>query len=86
MVLLPFAIPVLVLVLLATWISIALMALFRSVHAPAVAHAAILGLGKQSVGEYAFWALVVALSFTVIAYMTEATSNKSVEKISAPKA
>lgn len=80
MVVLPIALPVLVLVLLATWISIVLMALFRVVHAPAVAHAAILGLGNQNVTEYTFWAMAVAVLFTVYAYAVSLVADRFVTK------
>lgn len=85
LVLLPLALPVWGLVLLATFISIALMVLFRAVHAPAVAHAAILSLGNQSVGEYAFWALVVAFSFAFFAYISALPDERVGGKITAPK-
>lgn len=56
--LLPLASPVIV--LLAAWVSIMLMASLRVVHAPAVAHAVILSLGKQDADTYALFAIATA--------------------------
>ena len=69
LVLLPLAFHTLALMLLATWISTVLMATFRVVHAPAVAHAAILSLGQQNLARYVFWAMVTVLIFAAYAYM-----------------
>ena len=55
---LPLASPMIV--LLAAWVSIMLMAKLRVVHAPAVAHAVILSLGTQDVKTYALCAIATA--------------------------
>jgi CBS-domain-containing membrane protein len=61
--------PALATVLLAAWVSIMAMAWFRVVHAPAVAHTAILSLGKQSVESYVLVTIATALGFALFAYV-----------------
>ena len=62
--------PPLVIAFAAAWISIMGMALCRVVHAPAVAHAVILALGKQDVLVYSMVALMTAAAFAVYAQLT----------------
>lgn len=62
--------PPLVIAFAAAWISIMGMALCRVVHAPAVAHAVILALGKQDVILYSAIAMMTATAFAVYALVT----------------
>lgn len=55
----------------AAWISIMLMAGYRVVHAPAVAHAVILALGKQDVLVYALVAGISSSGFALFAYVSQ---------------
>lgn len=60
--------PPILLVLCAAWLALILMAWLRAVHAPALAHTVILGLGQQHVTSYVLWAVLIIISFTLLAY------------------
>lgn len=63
-------IPPLIAAFAAAWLSIFLMAGYRVVHAPAVAHAVILALGKQDVPVYLLAAGLCSAGFALFAYVS----------------
>lgn len=65
----------------AAWISIMLMAGYRVVHAPAVAHAVILALGKQDVVVYSLVAGISSIGFALFAYISELKRNAGLRPI-----
>lgn len=60
---------VLITVLVAAWISIMLMAGFKVMHAPAVAHTSILILLKPPMIQFAVVVIFMSLLLSVISYM-----------------
>lgn len=58
--------PPMLLVIIATWFALVLMAWLGAVHAPALAHTVILGMGQQHLVSYAVWAVLIVISFTLL--------------------
>ena len=54
-------------VIIPAWLALILMAWLSAVHAPALAHTVILGMGQQHTVSYLLWALLIAISFTLLA-------------------
>jgi hypothetical protein len=62
--------PVLLVVLLMTWLATTAMATSQSLHAPAVAHTVILSLGKQPLERYMLAALATTIGLAAVAYLS----------------
>lgn len=63
---------------LGAWVAIMAMAIFRVVHAPAVAHTAIILLAKPPLGLFAAVVLGTAALFTLISYLNTRTGSNPV--------
>lgn len=81
------AVPIhpLIAALLGTWIAIMAMAVFRVVHAPAVAHTAIILLAAPPLALFAAVVLGTAALFAISSYMSTRTGSNPIQVASTEK-
>ena len=84
MLLLP--VPPLVAALIAAWVAIMAMALFKVVHAPAVAHTIILLLAKPPVVPFAEVVIGMACAFAIFSYLNGRSGNVTTPAVGPKKA